>query len=276
MNVMQDVFISHASRDKEEYILPLIHALSAKNVTYWLDAAEIRWGDSFVGKINEGLRTSRRLLVCLSENFLKMRWPKLEMDSAFAQQADSGETRVLPLILNSQEDVLAAYPLLRSLNFRLFEQGVESIAEDLAALREGAGGGRKGLHIRIESAHSGRLCDVIESPAVSVEWLASKARAALGGKETAKTGAIASFQIRWILVDVKAESRWREMTETDQRKIWALAKVGDGFRAARKGIVTLEKLGVRDGTVSHLYGIALGNVMLMADPPGGTGGSVIA
>ncbi len=35
---MQDVFISHASQDKQEYVLPLVTALSSKGVTYWLDA----------------------------------------------------------------------------------------------------------------------------------------------------------------------------------------------------------------------------------------------
>ena len=135
--------------------MPLVHAFSAKGVTYWLDAAEIGWGDSVVGKINEGLRTSRRLLLCLSKNFIERQWPRLEMESALAQQTDSGKARVLPLILNSREEVLAAYPLLHSLAYKLFEQGIESIAAELGALRAAEGIRKRGLRIRIESAHSG-------------------------------------------------------------------------------------------------------------------------
>ena len=69
----QDLFISHASEDKPQYVYPLTKALSAHQVTFWLDEAEIRWGDSLVGKINEGLRETRFALLCLSHNFLKRR-----------------------------------------------------------------------------------------------------------------------------------------------------------------------------------------------------------
>src|SRR6185295_5698066 len=204
MKEMQDLFISHASEDKAEYIFPLVNALSERGVTYWLDTIEISWGERVVGKINEGLGTSRRLLLCLSRNFLERRWALAEMESAFAQQLDSGSSRVLPLILNSRDEVLATYPLLRSLTFRVFDQGVESIADELAALFIPDGAGKNGVRIRIQSAHSGLLCDVMESVDVSVEWLASKASAALGGKERADAGAFKLFPVRWILVDVEA------------------------------------------------------------------------
>ncbi len=51
MSEMQDVFISHASKDKVEYISPLVNAFSAKRVTYWLDTLEISWGDSIVTRL---------------------------------------------------------------------------------------------------------------------------------------------------------------------------------------------------------------------------------
>jgi hypothetical protein len=155
MKEIQDLFISHASEDKAQYIFPLVNALSDKGVTYWLDALEIGRGEHVVGKINEGLRTSRRLLLCLSKNFMERRWPLAEMESALAQQIDSGTSSVLPLILNSRDEVLATYPLLRSLAFRVFDQGVESIAAELAALFITERARKKGVRIRIQSAHSG-------------------------------------------------------------------------------------------------------------------------
>jgi hypothetical protein len=276
MNRMQDLFISHASKDKEEYILPLVNALSAKGVTYWLDTLEVDWGESVVAAINEGLRTSRRFLLCLSENFLERRWPRAEMESALAQQIDSDEKRVLPLFLNSKEEVLAEYPLLRSLSFRLFDQGVESIAAELAVFFGSEGATKNGLRIRIQSAHSGLLCDVVESPGVSVEWLASKARAALGGKERADVGAFKPLEIRWILVDVEAEDHWRKLSESRQRKIWALVKVGEEVRSATKATTSLGELGVRDGAVFHLYAIAKGYAVMMGPRIDYSGGTSLA
>lgn len=37
----QDIFISHASADKQQYIYPLTQALSVQDVTFWLDDVEI-------------------------------------------------------------------------------------------------------------------------------------------------------------------------------------------------------------------------------------------
>jgi hypothetical protein len=81
---LQDVFISHASADKTAYIYSLTESLSAQQVTFWLDCAEISWGDSVVGKINEGLQTSQLLLLCLSSNFLLKPWPEAEMAAVLA------------------------------------------------------------------------------------------------------------------------------------------------------------------------------------------------
>jgi hypothetical protein len=263
MNQMQDLFISHASKDKAKYIFPLVSAFSAKGVTYWLDALEVGWGGSVVGAINDGLSTSRRVLLCLSENFLERPWARAEMESALARQIDTDEERVLPLILNSTEKVLAAYPLLRTLSYRLFDQGIESIAAELAALFGSESAAPGGLHIRIQSAHSGLLCDVVESPNVSVEWLASKGKAALGGEDMADAGVFNLLPIRWILVDVKAENDWRELSESERRDIRALIKVGEEVRTATEGTTSLGELGVQDGTVFHLYGIGVGHIVAM-------------
>jgi len=99
----QDLFLSHASADKEEYVFPLTESLSARDITYWLDDAEISWGDSVVGKINEGLRDSQFALLCLSENFLLRPWPEAEMSAVLSIQNTKGIKSVLPLILNSKD-----------------------------------------------------------------------------------------------------------------------------------------------------------------------------
>jgi hypothetical protein len=123
----QDVFLSHASKDKQGYVEPLASALKQREVTFWLDSAEIGWGDNVTTKINEGLRNSRYAVVCLSANFLDRPWPENELSAVLALQNTDGRKRVLPLILNSKEQVLQHYPLIAGLAFRPAANGKRGV-----------------------------------------------------------------------------------------------------------------------------------------------------
>jgi hypothetical protein len=51
------VFLSHASEDKDRFVLPFARALRANGVDVWLDKWEILPGDSLVDKLfEEGLK----------------------------------------------------------------------------------------------------------------------------------------------------------------------------------------------------------------------------
>lgn len=107
-----DVFISHAGHDKDKYILPLVEALELRGISFWLDERNLMIGDSLSNGINEGLRRSRYVLLCLSEAFLGRPWPESELGAALAIQNRLGQKRVLPVILNAEDKVLERYPLL--------------------------------------------------------------------------------------------------------------------------------------------------------------------
>src|SRR5262245_17579059 len=77
----KDVFLCHASPDKDSYVRPLARELNARGVSFWLDEAEIAWGASITPKINQGLGTSRYVLVFLSEAFLERNWPQTELSN---------------------------------------------------------------------------------------------------------------------------------------------------------------------------------------------------
>ena len=65
-----DVFISHASEDKEDIVRPLANALMSKNLDVWYDEFTLRIGDSLRQKIDKGLANSRVGLVVLSPSFI--------------------------------------------------------------------------------------------------------------------------------------------------------------------------------------------------------------
>ena len=54
-----DVFISHASEDKNDFVRPLAQALKASGLMPWYDETTLTVGDSLRRKIDEGLASSR-------------------------------------------------------------------------------------------------------------------------------------------------------------------------------------------------------------------------
>lgn len=54
-----DVFISHASEDKDEFVRPLANALIQQGLNVWFDEMTLRIGDSLRQKIDKGLANSR-------------------------------------------------------------------------------------------------------------------------------------------------------------------------------------------------------------------------
>ncbi|WHZ25328.1 MAG: hypothetical protein OJF51_000123 [Nitrospira sp.] len=111
----KDIFICHASKDKEKVAFPLFRAFEDSQISCWYDEAEIRWGDSITEKVNHGMRISTYVLVVLSPAFLETSWPQREMNAALNVEASSGDVKVLPLIVGNaqeRETIIKQYPLL--------------------------------------------------------------------------------------------------------------------------------------------------------------------
>jgi len=91
-----DVFISHASEDKDGVARPLRDALTRKGVTVWLDETQMRIGQSLRRKIDEGIRSSRFGVVVLSEAFFRKGWTNHELDGLVTRTV-VGEQSLLPI-----------------------------------------------------------------------------------------------------------------------------------------------------------------------------------
>jgi hypothetical protein len=98
----RDLFISHASEDKNNFVQPLALALIARGVSVWYDEYEIQVGDSIRQKIDEGLARSQYGLVVLSPDFfLKTKtWPRRELDGLVSGEDATGQRRILPVWYN--------------------------------------------------------------------------------------------------------------------------------------------------------------------------------
>lgn len=251
----QDLFISHTDADKREYVLPLTMALLRHGITFWIDSEEIDWGDSITTKVNEGLAKSRYVLLCLSSNFLGRPWPEAEMNAALAIQNKTGEKKVLPLILNSKDELLATYPLLADLAYREFHSNIEDLALSLANFLQKSAEKKEGVRVVIESVERGVLCNLNIEQSLTIQWLSEEARKALHLKTSLDTGTSQPFKIRWVLVDVNCVEEWKKLDRSEQRRVRALVKETEGLKHSYQRRDTLTEAGIYDGIIFNLFPI---------------------
>ncbi|TCB52671.1 TIR domain-containing protein [Acinetobacter sp. ANC 4779] len=91
-----DLFISHASEDKEDFVRPLAETLQGLGLKVWYDEFSMRVGDSLRRKIDSGLRNSRYGTVVLSADFIKKEWTNYELDALVAREMN-GHKMILPI-----------------------------------------------------------------------------------------------------------------------------------------------------------------------------------
>ena len=131
---MRDIFICHAGEDKEEIVRPMVESFSQSGISCWYDEAEIKWGDSIVQKVNEGLAASRYVVVVFSPAFVQKNWPQRELNSVLNQEASTGEVKVLPLIVGSEEEkrqILKQFPLLNDKRYLPWDGDLRNIVNAL-------------------------------------------------------------------------------------------------------------------------------------------------
>jgi hypothetical protein len=63
----RDIFVCHASEDKQDVVRPLVEVFTAAGVSCWYDEAEIQWGDSITQKVNEGLKLKSKDAAAIEE-----------------------------------------------------------------------------------------------------------------------------------------------------------------------------------------------------------------
>jgi hypothetical protein len=132
---MSDVFISHASEDKEQIARPLAEELSKRGLSVWYDEFSLELGDSLRRSIDKGLAQSRFGVVILSENFFAKEWPQRELDGLSTRETSGGEKVILPLWHGvTHAEVLAYSPVLADRVAFNTRRGVSAAADEIEAV----------------------------------------------------------------------------------------------------------------------------------------------
>ena len=130
-----DVFISHASEDKE-FVHPFAEALQKAGLRVWYDKFTLKLGDSLRESINRGLARSRYGIVVLSPNFFAKHWTQQELNGLTALEVN-GRKVILPLWHNIDEAGVRSHaPILADrLGASTKRPMADLVAEVLAVVR---------------------------------------------------------------------------------------------------------------------------------------------
>lgn len=94
------VFISHASEDKDRFVLGVAQQLRGDGVDAWLDKWEMAPGDSLVSRIfEEGIGGADVFLVVLSKKSIDKPWVREELNAGVVQRIE-GSCRLIPVVLD--------------------------------------------------------------------------------------------------------------------------------------------------------------------------------
>lgn len=135
--MQHDVFICHASEDKDLLVRPLAEALRLQQIDVWYDEFSIKFGDSLRQAIDRGLAGARFGLVVLSPAFFAKSWTHWELDGLVSRMMRERRGLVLPLWHNVGPDDVGDYsPSLSGIRALQSTLGVEALcAEIVKAIR---------------------------------------------------------------------------------------------------------------------------------------------
>jgi dTDP-4-dehydrorhamnose 3,5-epimerase len=133
-----DLFISHASEDKDAIARPLAEALRDKGWSVWFDEFELSLGDSLSGAIDQGLAAAAFGLVILSPRFFAKQWTRRELDGLTARElAGSDRKVILPVWHEVDKDFVAQFsPPLADRMAIPSTAGLDSIVEKVEYVLE--------------------------------------------------------------------------------------------------------------------------------------------
>lgn len=93
------VFISHASEDKQRFVIHFATQLRERGIDAWIDQWEMLAGDSLVDKIfEEGLKEAAAVIIVLSKASVLKPWVREELNAAVVTRIQKG-TKIIPIVL---------------------------------------------------------------------------------------------------------------------------------------------------------------------------------
>lgn len=132
-----DVFIAHASEDKESVARPLAKELKKQGINVWYDEFTLYLGDNLRKTIDKGISSCNFGVVILSPAFFSKSWPQRELDGLITRELHEGRKIILPVWHNIDlEDVLAYSKPLANKLAESTSKGLEAVVAKILQVLE--------------------------------------------------------------------------------------------------------------------------------------------
>ena len=132
-----DVFMSHATEDKEDFVDEFVDELRSLGINVWYDTSNMNWGDSLRHSMDEGLKKAKYGIVVLSPDYIAegKYWTKAELDALF-QMESNNRSRILPIWHKlSRQQVLDFSPIIANRKaLKTSDMTAKEMAEEFARL----------------------------------------------------------------------------------------------------------------------------------------------
>lgn len=106
-----DVFISHANKDKKDFVEDLYKSLKKLGINIFYDKESLEWGDNWKDRILNGTKHAEFAIIVISENFFDREWTERELSEFLNKQNKNRQKIILPIIHNiTTEELKKKYP----------------------------------------------------------------------------------------------------------------------------------------------------------------------
>jgi len=95
-----DVFISHANRDKEDFVEQLYQSINKLGINIFYDRDSLEWGDNWKAAILNSTKKAEFAVIVISENFFDREWTEKELAEFLSRQNRNGQKLILPILHN--------------------------------------------------------------------------------------------------------------------------------------------------------------------------------
>lgn len=130
--MLYDVFICHASEDKDSFVRPLAEALKNSHLEVWYDEFSLIVGDSLRESIDKGLAKSRYGIVVISPSFFRKKWANRELNGLVAREMSGEDSVILPVWHNiTLTEILEQSPPLADRKAVNSSEGIEIVCSEL-------------------------------------------------------------------------------------------------------------------------------------------------
>ena len=143
-------FISHASEDKERFVIDFSTKLRSKGIDAWLDKWEMLPGDSLVDKIfEEGIKNADAFVIILSQNSVDKPWVREELNAGFVKKLGA-KIKIIPVVIDDCKvpECLKSTLWERIQNLGSYDENLNRIVQSIFGISEKPQIGETPKHIK--------------------------------------------------------------------------------------------------------------------------------